>query len=180
MSQEDIEKLKFPIGKFQKPESIGQSQIKQWISDIENLPVELIILAGNLDESQLNFRYRPGGWTIRQVIHHIADSHMNSFIRFKLTLTEENPMIKPYDQDAWAELTDALSAPVGDSLKIIEGIHKRWTVILKNMSMAQFSLTFFHPERKGPQRLDTTLGIYAWHGKHHMAHIKQAQEKGFL
>ena len=127
MSQEDIEKLKFPIGKFQKPETISQSHIKQWIADVENLPAELSSLIKNLDENQLNLRYRQGGWTIRQVVHHIADSHLNSFMRFKLTLTEESPMIKPYDQDAWAELPDALIAPVGDSLKIIEGIHHRWS-----------------------------------------------------
>lgn len=170
----DSEKLRFPIGKFTIPELISESDTQQWISEIESFSNRIYNLTRSLSVEQLNWNYRPNGWTIKQVIHHCADSHMNSFIRFKLALTEEIPTIKPYEESKWAELIDGVDNDISASLKIIEGVHYRWTLLLKSFSNDDFSRQFIHPESKKIFRLDEATGLYAWHCNHHLAHIHQA------
>jgi hypothetical protein len=172
----DIEKLKFPIGKHQWKGSASESEVKQWITEIELLPSRLNLAVKGLNEQQLNTPYRPEGWTVRQVIHHIADSHINSYIRYKLATTEDNPTIKPYMEDLWAKQVDyELSIEV--SLKIIEGIHARWVALLKSLSMDDLKKTFYHPERKQSLELVIALSLYAWHSNHHLAHIVNLKER---
>lgn len=161
--------LRYPIGKFERPDTVTADQRTAWIGDIEATPARFREIVSGLDDEQLDTPYRPGGWTVRQVVHHVADSHMNSFIRFRLGLTEDEPTVKPYDEKRWAELCDS-GMPVEVSLQIIEALHRRWVVLLRGMSDADFSRTFRHPEM-GSFRLDSNLALYAWHGKHHEAHI---------
>lgn len=161
--------LRYPIGKFERPDTVTADQRTAWIGDIEATPARFREIVSGLDDEQLDTPYRPGGWTVRQVVHHVADSHMNSFIRFRLGLTEDEPTVKPYDEKRWAELCDS-GMPVDVSLQIIEALHRRWVVLLRGMSDADFSRTFRHPEM-GSFRLDSNLALYAWHGKHHEAHI---------
>ena len=176
MKETDIESLKFPVGKYLKPDHITSRHIKEWISEIEELPGQIRKTVEGLTPEKLSLHYRPGGWSVRQVVHHITDSHMNSFIRFKLTLTEDNPTIKPYLQEKWSELPDGNEADVSYSLQMLEGLHRRWAVLLKKMTPEQFKLTYIHPERSAVQTLEGNLGLYAWHGRHHLAHIMQALE----
>ena len=173
----DIEKLKYPIGKFNRPEIISEEAIAGWIKSIEELPTLLKAAVFALNEEQLNTPYRPDGWTVRQVVHHVADSHMNSFIRFKLALTEENPTIKPYHEEKWAEMEDEKGFPIEPSLAIIENLHKRWVKMLKSMKSEDFNRTFFHPENKRTISLNENTALYAWHGKHHVAHITSLAER---
>lgn len=175
-SQTDLEKLKYPIGKYSKPESISEENIKNWITDIEQFPNRMNKLVPYLSASELNYRYRPEGWTIRQVVHHCADSHINSFVRFKLCLTEELPTIKPYKEGKWAELPDAIEPDISTSLQIIEGLHARWTVLLKALEPSDLSKEYIHPEKAQPMNIANTIALYAWHCNHHLAHIKQALE----
>lgn len=174
----DIDKLKYPIGKFQKPEGINEQQVKSWIKIIEEFPEKLNDEVKNLSDEQLEKRYRPNGWTIRQVVHHCADSHMNSFIRFKLALTEEKPTIKPYAEELWAELPDAKDLPVDSSLRILAGLHERWVYLLVNLTDQELEKLFLHPETDLLISLKTNLGIYAWHCEHHLAHVKNARLLG--
>ena len=176
MTEMDIETLKYPAGRYTKPDAITDLQIKDWIKEIEELPGQIRQAVAGLTPEQLSLHYRPGGWTIRQVVHHIADSHMNSFIRFKLTLTEDKPTIKPYLQIEWSELPDGSEADVNFSLQLLEGLQKRWVVLLKNMTPEQFKRSYIHPERSAIQTLEGNLCLYAWHGRHHLAHIRQALE----
>lgn len=173
-NQPNLETLKFPIGKYQKPISISEKDLKNWIETIEDFPNKLKKITKNLSSEALNYNYRPDGWTIKQVIHHCADSHMNSFMRFKLALTEENPTIKPYDEAKWAELTDGNNEDISASLLIIEGLHKRWALLLKSFNESDFEKTFYHPESQQNIRLDDALSIYNWHCNHHFAHIERA------
>ena len=166
---------KYPIGKYEA-QQFSESQKKNWIVDIQFLPNELEQAIENLDEAQLHTPYRDGGWTVHQLVHHIADSHMNSFIRFKLALTEDNPTIKPYDENAWSEMADVQKEPINVSITLIYALHKRWLTLLQNMSDADFEKTLFNPQRRGQLTLWEMLGIYAWHGKHHVAHIKTLKE----
>lgn len=170
------EELKYPIGIYSKPQEITQELLSEYILAISTFPEKLKNEVHHLTDSQLDTPYRPGGWTIRQVVHHCADSHMNSLFRFKLALTEDNPTIKPYFEDRWAELADSKSMPVDAALKMIEGIHARWTVLLTSLSERELSRTFFHPESNKQYRLDETIGVYAWHCKHHLAHITTAKK----
>lgn len=170
----DIQKLKFPIGEFSPLESYTTEQLNSYINDIEILPSQLRNEVEGLSEEQLETTYRPDGWTIRQVVHHIPDSHMNAFIRFKLTLTEDNPTIKPYFEDRWANLSDAKMAPE-ISLNLVEGVHRRWVNILRNMSMVDFERKYTHPEYKKVFTLKEAVHMYSWHGKHHLSHIKLAK-----
>jgi len=170
----NIEKLKFPIGEFKKPAIISAEQIEIWISDIEQFPKKLDALVSNLTKEKLNWTYRPFGWTIQQVVHHCADSHINSFCRFKLSLTEDTPLIRPYFEDKWAELPDVLAADIADSLNIINGLHSRWTILLKSLNANDLLKEFIHPEHGKRFSLAENIGIYAWHGNHHLAHIEQA------
>lgn len=166
----EIENLKFPIGKFIAPDVITIEQIKTWVEVIKRFPERLLDAVQNLNEEQLEKQYRPNGWTIRQVVHHCADSHMNSLIRFKLALTEEKPTIKPYAEDLWAELSDA-KLPIESSLKILEGIHQRWTTLLLSLIVTDLEKQFIHPENSELISLKENIGIYAWHCNHHLAHI---------
>jgi hypothetical protein len=134
------------------------------------LPAQLAKAVAGLDDAQLDTPYRPGGWTVRQVVHHLPDSHLNSYARFRLALTETSPLIKPYEEAAWAQLSDARTAPVGPSLTLLEGLHARFVLLLRTLTDGQFARTFRHPEL-GENRLDWTLGLYAWHCLHHVAHI---------
>lgn len=176
MQSQNLEDLKYPIGKFSKPESISEEEIKSWITDIEQFPNRLNKLVPYLSASELNYRYRPDGWTIKQVVHHCADSHMNSFIRFKLCLTEELPTIKPFNDSKWAELPDATEADISTSLKLIEGLHARWTILLKSLDASELNKQYVHPDKQQPLSLLDSIALYAWHGNHHLAHIKQALE----
>ena len=169
---DNLEQKKYPIGKFQQPENISDEDIIHHIKILKNFPKKLKHLVENLDDDQLDTPYRIGGWKIRQLIHHIADSHMNAFIRFKLALTEENPTIKSYDEKQWAELQDSFSMPIDSSLKIIDGVHKRWVYEMKCLTNKEFEHTFFHPEHQKSYTLKESLALYSWHCKHHYAHIK--------
>lgn len=176
----DLEKQKYPVGKYNQPLKVSAKTLNGYISDIERLPSEIRKAVADLSDKQLNTKYREGGWTIRQVVHHIADSHMNAYIRFKLALTEDLPVIKPYYEEKWAELEDGKNMDIEDSLKLIEALHKRWTVLLNSMSVKDFQRKFYHPEHKKEFTLDIVTGIYSWHGKHHCAHITELKkEKGW-
>ena len=169
------ENLSYPIGKFDKT-AIDPKLRREYIDTIKQLPDMIASAVAGLDEKQLDTEYRPGGWTVRQTVHHVADSHMNSLTRFKLALTEdEPPTIRPYYEDRWAELADS-KLPVELSLKLIEGLHARWAAMLESMSDADFNKTFVHPET-GPWTLDGALALYAWHSKHHTAHITRLRER---
>ncbi len=166
---------RYPIGKFSLPETSTlqtgtREQRREWIRDIAEAPARLRAAVAGLSEQQLDTPYRPGGWTARQVVHHLADSHMNSYVRFKLALTEESPTIKPYDEVLWASLSDACTMPIEPSLSLLEGLHSRWVRLLEFMSESDFLRAFHHPE-SGTIRLDQNLAHYAWHGKHHVAHV---------
>jgi len=161
----------YPIGKFNYIDDPDQKERERLISNIERLPSDLRMNVTGLSNEQLDTPYRVGGWTVRQVIHHLADSHLNSFIRFKWTLTENNPTIKDYNQDRWAETADAQIAPPELSLSILVSIHRRWAYLLKSLSEVDFEKSFNHPE-SGEMSLNKSLVLYDWHGRHHLAQIK--------
>lgn len=171
----NIESLRYPIGKLQVPKDVSQEQIEKWIVIIESFPATIRELTENLSAEELEWKYRPDGWTIRQVVHHCADSHINSLMRFKLTLTEDVPTIKTYYEDKWAELADS-RAPASISVSLLEGLHARWAILLRAMEEEDFQKKLFHPEHKRELSLTFMLGLYAWHCKHHTAHIRQALE----
>ena len=173
----DIEKLKFPIGKFVKPITITNDILAMWITDISAFPKRLSDEVLSLTDEQLDTQYRPDGWTIRQVIHHCADSHMNSLTRLKLSLTEDQPIIKPYYEERWAELFDTKNMPIQPSLKMLEGMHERWAVLLNNLSVEQLQRKFIHPEHGKSFSVDENIGIYAWHCNHHLAHITETKKR---
>ena len=168
------EQLKYPIGKFEKPETITTELLSQWVAEIAAFPAQLKAEVTHLNEEQLDNTYRSQGWTIRQLVHHCADSHMNSFIRFKLALTEEQPTIKPYREQRWAELADG-KMPIDASLMLLEGLHARWVALLHSLSDEELSRTYFHPDQGQDIPLNVTIGLYAWHGRHHLAHIRKAK-----
>lgn len=169
--------LKYPIGKYMRPVSVTERDIAHWISEIEMLPPLLCASVEGLTDAQLNTPYRPDGWTVRQVVHHLPDSHMNSYIRFKLALTENSPVIKPYLEERWAELPDGKSAPVNVSLELLDALHQRWALTLRNITQEQWKRIFIHPESKKEFPLDIALSIYAWHGRHHLAHITELKKR---
>lgn len=177
MDQQELEALKYPIGRYQRQQAVHATQIEQWIGEIEVFPNQLRKVLKSLPEEGVKWRYRPGGWTIQQVVHHCADSHMNSFIRFKLCLTEDTPTIKPYHEALWAELPDANSVPIMSSLSILEGLHSRWFRLLESLSGADIDKGVRHPEYSGVMTLRDLIGLYAWHGKHHLAHIVNAVQR---
>jgi DinB family protein len=162
--------VRYPVGRYQAPEVISAAQRSLWIRQIETLPTRLRETVSGWSDAQLDTPYRPGGWTVRQVVHHLPDSHLNSYTRFRLALTEDSPVIKPYDEAAWAELPDAKTASIAPSLALLEGLHARWTALLRSLDEAAFARTFRHPEL-GEIRLDWTLGLYDWHCRHHLGHI---------
>lgn len=167
--------LQYPIGEFVVPTQISIDDRNQWITDIEQLPHLLTNALDDLSKPLIDTSYRPGGWTARQVVHHLADSHMNSFIRFKLALTEERPTIKPYEEHLWAELPDSKLFPVEHSLDLLHSLHHRWTYLLKNMSSSDFNKTLYHPASKREMSLLLNTALYSWHGRHHIEHIKLVQ-----
>lgn len=171
-----LENLKFPVGEFQKPLSLDEKLIAIHIKTIADFPENLQKTVLNCSLEQLNFQYRPNGWTVKQVIHHCADSHMNAFLRIKLALTENNPTIAPYNQGSWATLADGLSDDINASLEIISGIHNRWSHVLKSFAVTDFHKTYFHPESKQKIAVYQAIATYDWHCRHHLAHIKNGIE----
>lgn len=174
----DIEFLKYPVGKFQVPEIITSESIQGAIHFIEEFPIKLFSAVSPLTPAQLDTPYRPGGWTVRQLVHHCSDSHLNAFFRFKLALTEDNPIIKPYDEAEWAKLTD-YSFPVESALTTIRIIHAKWVTLLKSMKSEDFERTYFHPEKNRSQSLSEVALMYAWHGQHHLAHVQHLVLRNF-
>jgi hypothetical protein len=168
----DLETLKYPIGKYNPPNEITEINITSWIKELANLPQELVTTIGSLSEIDLEKTYRPDGWTARQVIHHLADSHINAYTRTRLVLTEENPTIRPYFEDRWANLPDAQTGDVVLSVAILKAIHERWVTLLRTLKIDDFKRTYYHPEAQQQFTLAYLVGNYAWHGKHHLAHIK--------
>ena len=166
---------RYPIGKFSYTAPLTAGQKKQFLDDIEQTPARLRDAVRGLSDAQLDTPYRDGGWTVRQVVHHVPDSHMNSYIRFKLALTEDDPTIKPYFEDRWAELPDSRQ-PVENSLTMLESLHRRWTTVLRSMSEADWKRTFRHPEL-GSMPLEKALALYSWHGRHHVAHVTELRKR---
>ena len=174
--------LRYPIGKpesqvFSDKGNYNEETRRSYLQDIKMCPALLEAAITNLDEAQLNTPYREGGWTVKQVVHHVADSHMNAYIRFKLGLTESNPTIKPYEEAAWANLSDTKNLPINISLTLLHALHTRWVELMKNMSEEEWQRTVFHPEQKRDLKLWDLAGTYAWHGKHHTAHITTLRER---
>lgn len=171
-----MEDLRYPIGKYEA-QPFSDQQWSAWLIDIQFLPQHIEHAVLNLDEAQLNIPYRDGGWTLKQVVHHVADSHMNAYIRFKLGLTEDMPTIKPYDEVAWAEMKDTQNLPINLSLTLLHALHARWNEVLRNMTREELDRKVFHPEHKKEMTLWYLLGMYAWHGRHHTAHITSLRER---
>ena len=167
---------RYPIGKFSFPENISAADREQWIADIAATPANLRAAIAGLSPQQLDTPYRDGGWTLRQVIHHVPESHMNAYIRFKLALTENEPTIKPYNEAAWAKLPDIHDTPIETSLTILDALHDRWVRVLRRIEGGQWQRTFRHPEI-GVVKLEGNLALYSWHGKHHTAHITSLRER---
>lgn len=165
---------RYPIGKFQRPETISAGDREVAIQAIAEMPAKLAEALHGLSEAQLDTPYREGGWTVRQVVHHVADSHLNALSRLKLALTEDWPTIYGYSEKAWAELADA-KAPVAWSVNLLEGLHARWTMLLQSLGEEQWKRGFKHPER-GPMAVETATLLYAWHSRHHVAHITALRE----
>lgn len=170
----ELQTLRFPIGIYKKPDVISSEQISDWIVTISKFPQKIESITNNLSAEELNYHYRPEGWTIKQVVHHCADSHCNSFIRFKLALTENNPAIKPYMENLWAELIDGKDNDLTYSIMILKGIHHKWVKLLQSFTEEDWKRTFYHSEADKTFRLDETLGLYAWHSEHHLKHIENA------
>ena len=178
----DIIDLRYPIGKFADQSYAAQlepdERIKQeLLLDMQMLPQALEYAIVNLDAEQLDTPYRPGGWTVQQVVHHVADSHINAYVRCKLALTETNPAIKPYDEAAWAELSDTRTVPVNVSLTLLHALHARWFALLKDLGEGDWKKTVYHPEHQKELTLWYLLKMYAWHGKHHVAHINSLRDR---
>jgi uncharacterized damage-inducible protein DinB len=173
--------LQYPIGKFAWNRSgegllASEAERQEWLADIEEAPGRLWAAVTGLTDPQLDTPYRPGGWTIRQVVHHLADSHLNSYVRFRLALTEDEPTIKPYDEKLWANLSDARTAPADLSLTLLDTLHQRWVLLLRSLKPGDFFRTLKHPEL-GQVTLEKYLAMYAWHGKHHVAHITSLRQR---
>lgn len=167
---------RYPLGRFRAPDSFTSAIRAELIGQIEEAPARLRTAVHRLSAEQLQTPYREGGWTVAQVIHHLPDSHMNAYIRFRLALTEDEPTIKAYDEARWAELHDASSSDVDASIVILEGLHQRWASLLRRLTSEQWVLAFRHPER-GRVTLENNLALYAWHGRHHVAHITTLRDQ---
>lgn len=168
---ENHEYLRYPIGRFECPDKVTESNIDAWISDLEALPGKLRGLVTGLTQEQLDTSYRSGGWTVRQVVHHIADSHHNSYTRFKWALTENEPLIKVYQEKEWSSLHDAKTAPIELSLVYLDALHAKLVFLLKNLTQEELEKVYYHPEGNTRVSVAQNIGKYAWHGNHHMAHI---------
>lgn len=174
MTSNELYKLRFPIGEFQMIENVDYNQINAWIQSISDFPSTLKELTQNLSSEQKNQTYRPGGWNIKQVVHHCADSHMNSVIRFKLTLTEDLPTIRPYHEERWAELIDGKEDDLTDSLRLLSALHSKWTRLLKGLTEEDLDRNYVHPEHGQEFSLLEAIGLYAWHCNHHLGHVQLA------
>jgi uncharacterized damage-inducible protein DinB len=170
MEAQAAEDLRYPVGAFKFGGKLIYAERERLIGELEDLPARLRAAVEGLSDARLDTPYREGGWTVRQVVHHLADSHLNAYIRVRLLLTEHNPTVKPYDQALWAKLHDAVSAPIKPSLDIVSGVHQRFTLLLRSLGAADFEKTLNHPEN-GAMTLDHCLAMYAWHGRHHLGHI---------
>jgi hypothetical protein len=171
-----MDTMRYPIGEYE-PQPFGEDVWQQWITDIAFLPNAMEAAVHNLDEAQLDTPYREGGWTVKQLVHHVADSHMNAYIRFKLGLTEDNPTIKTYEEQLWAEMSDTKELPINISITLLYALHARWSSVLRNMSRADLDRTLFHPLQGKNVTLWFMLGMYAWHSRHHTAHINRLRER---
>jgi uncharacterized damage-inducible protein DinB len=171
-----MEDLRFPVGKFHYDGSPSPQQKQVFLEEIAQTPSKLRDAVAGLADAQLDTPYRPGGWTVRQVVHHVPDSHLNSYTRFKLALTEDEPTIKTYAEDRWAELADSKATPIEVSLTLLDSLHDRWVRLLRALSPEEWKRTFRHPEL-GPMTLEKTLALYAWHGRHHVAHITELRKR---
>jgi hypothetical protein len=170
------EDLKYPIGRY-VPQPFSEEQKQRWLADLQFLPAELEQAILNLDRHQLDTPYREGGWRVQQLVHHIADSHMNAYVRFKLALTEDNPQIKPYEEALWANLADVDVLPVNISTTLLYALHQRWVAAIKDLADEQWQRTVYHPEHKKEMTLWFLLGMYAWHCRHHVRHITALRER---
>jgi uncharacterized damage-inducible protein DinB len=170
------EELRYPIGRFEKPGALDEAGRRQRMREIEAAPERLRAAIAGLTAEQLDTPYRDGGWTVRQVVHHLPDSHVNAYVRMKLALTEEAPAIKPYDEARWAELSDSRTTPVETSLAMLEALHDRWMHLLRGMSAAAFARQVRHPEM-GAMTVDDLLTMYAWHGRHHVAQVRALRQR---
>ena len=173
----DLELQRYPVGRFSYPTCVSQADMRNWIRTLEELPASLRQAVKGLNEEQLDTAYRENGWTIRQVVHHIPESHMNAYIRFKLALTEDNPTIRPYMEDRWAALSDDKTAAVDVSLDLTDALHRRWVLLLNMMTPADFARTYYHPENKVTKPLSEILCLYEWHSRHHLAHITDLKKR---
>ena len=170
-----MEQLRYPVGRFQiPPTAVNEQDRESLIESLASLPAALRATVAGASEPALETHYRPGGWTVRQLVHHIADSHMNAYIRCKFALSEDEPVIKPYEEKIWAETAEAAALQVAPSLSILDGLHARWAAMFRALSAAQFTRAYRHPEM-GLVRLDVALALYEWHGRHHLAHISRAR-----
>jgi uncharacterized damage-inducible protein DinB len=167
---------RYPIGKFYYDGPLNDQQKQASIGEIARAPENLRAAIRGLTDAQLDTPYRPGGWTVRQVVHHVPDSHMNAYIRYKLALTESDPTIKPYAEDRWAQLADTKNTPVEVSLTLLDSLHDRWVRLLRSLTAEDWQRTFRHPEL-GPMTLEKTLALYAWHGRHHVAHVTELRRQ---
>lgn len=168
--------LQYPVGKFERQANYTALEIQESIEVLEKLPQQMRTSVAGLSAEQLETPYREGGWSLLQVVHHVPDSHINSFVRFKLALTEENPTIKPYDEAAWAELSDSRDTPIETSLDLLESLHARWVIVLRSIKPEQWKRTFNHPQN-GSMTLEHALALYAWHSRHHLGHITQTRAR---
>jgi uncharacterized damage-inducible protein DinB len=171
-----MDDLRYPVGKLTYDSDVTPGKRTAWIRQIAETPAALRAAVRGLADAQLDLPYRPGGWSVRQVVHHVPDSHMNAFVRFKLALTEPNPTIKPYNEAEWAKLADVKLTPVETSLDILEALHRRWVLLLESLQPEDFARPLVHPEN-GPMTLDRLLQMYAWHGRHHVAHITSVRQR---
>jgi len=165
------DELRYPIGRFTPPATIDADVRSSWIEAVAEAPAALRRAVEGLGDAQLDTPYRPGGWTVRQVVHHVPDSHLHSYVRFRWALTEEAPTIKAYDEKAWAALADSRTAAIAPSVALLEALHARWALLLERMEAADFERTYVHPQTGAVRTLGWTLGLYAWHGAHHAAHV---------
>jgi len=176
MQTAEAQDLRYPVGRYRPPEAITEQHRREWIETLANAPAKYRAAVEGLSDEQLDTPYRPGGWTIRQVIHHVPDSHMNSYMRFRLALTEDQPAIRAYHEDLWAELPDAKSSPIAPSLELLDALHRRWVALLRAMTAEQYRKEFRHSEI-GLISLEWTLGLYNWHCHHHLAHIENLKAR---
>lgn len=167
---------RYPVGRFDFEAGVSDYELPRLIDQIADLPSRLRAAVEGLSDGQLDTPYREGGWTVRQVVHHVPDSHMNAYVRMRLALTEDEPTIRPYEEARWAELPDARTGPVEISLALLEGLHHRWVLLMRSLDPADFDRSLRHPEL-GVMRLDTLVGMYAWHGRHHLAHVTGVRER---